>query len=113
MSSNAINLYIGNHNSGSITDFIEFLSKEASDAGLRPVITYQLFPAEHFDQPDFKEKAQQYVDFYKAFMDEDTDMINALQNGMKSRFYEPGVVSPFEAGLMGTIKHSVDDIGTG
>lgn len=44
MSSNAINLYIGNHNSGSITDFIEFLSNEASDAGLRPVITYQLFP---------------------------------------------------------------------
>lgn len=76
-------------------------------------ITYQLFPSEHFDQPDFKEKAQQYVDFYKAFMDEDTDMIKALQKGMKSRFYEPGVVSPFEAGLMGTIKHSVDDIGTG
>ena len=44
MSSNAINLYIGNHNSSSITDFIEFLSKESSDAGLRPVITYQLFP---------------------------------------------------------------------
>ena len=44
MSSNAINLYIGNHNSASITDFIEFLSKESKSAGLRPVITYQLFP---------------------------------------------------------------------
>ena len=46
-------------------------------------------------------------------MEEDTDMIKALQRGMKSRYYEPGVVSPFEAGLMGTIKHSVDDIGNG
>ena len=74
-------------------------------------ITYQLFPEEHFSQPDFKEKAQQYVDFYKAFMEEDTDMIDALQKGMKSRYYEPGPVSPFEAGVMGTIKHTIDDIG--
>jgi phenylpropionate dioxygenase-like ring-hydroxylating dioxygenase large terminal subunit len=74
-------------------------------------ITYQLFPEEHFSQPDFAEKTQQYEDFYKAFMEEDTAMIDALQNGMKSRFYEPGPVSPFEAGVMGTIKHNVDDLG--
>jgi phenylpropionate dioxygenase-like ring-hydroxylating dioxygenase large terminal subunit len=74
-------------------------------------ITYQLFPEEHFSQPDFSEKAQQYADFYRAFMEEDTEMIDALQRGMKSRFYEPGPVSPFEAGVMGTIKHSVDDLG--
>lgn len=73
-------------------------------------ITYQLFPPEHFEQPDFREKAQKYEDFYKAFMNEDTDMINALQKGMKSRYYVPGPVSPFEAGVMGTIKHSVDDL---
>jgi phenylpropionate dioxygenase-like ring-hydroxylating dioxygenase large terminal subunit len=76
-------------------------------------ITYQLFPEDHFSQPDFKEKAQQYVDFYRAFMDEDTEMIDALQKGMKSRFYKPGPVSPFEAGVMGTIKHAVDDLGHG
>lgn len=77
-------------------------------------ITYQLFPPEHFDQPDFREKAQQYEDFYKAFMNEDTDMIKALQMGIKSRYYEPGPVSPFEAGgVMSTIKHSVDDLGHG
>jgi hypothetical protein len=43
-------------------------------------------------------------------MEEDTEMIDALQKGMKSRFYEPGPLSPFEAGVMGTIKHNVDDI---
>ena len=74
-------------------------------------ITYQLFPPEFCEQPDFEAKAKQYEDFYKAFLNEDNDMIKALQKGMKSRFYEPGPVSPFEAGLMGTIKHSVDDIG--
>jgi len=81
----------------------------AADTSLS--ITYQLFPEEHFSQPDFAEKTQQYEDFYKAFMEEDTAMIDALQNGMKSRFYEPGPVSPFEAGVMGTIKHNVDDLG--
>jgi Rieske 2Fe-2S family protein len=73
-------------------------------------ITYQLFPAEHFSQPDFRAKAKEYEEFYKAFMAEDTDMIDALQRGMKSRYYVPGPVSPFEAGVMGTIKHSIDDI---
>jgi choline monooxygenase len=76
-------------------------------------VTYQLFPPEHFDQPDFREKAKQYELFYKAFMEEDTDMIDALQRGMKSRYYEPGPASPFEAGVLGTIKHSVDDLGNG
>jgi len=77
-------------------------------------ITYQLFPEEHFAQPDFEEKAQEYVDFYKAFMNEDTDMIQALQRGMKSRYYKPGPVSVFEVGgVMSTIKHSVDDLGHG
>ena len=77
-------------------------------------ITYQLFPPEHFEQPDFREKAKQYEDFYKAFMTEDTDMIRALQNGMKSRYYEPGPVSSFEVGgVFGTIKHSIEDLGHG
>ncbi len=75
-------------------------------------ITYQLFPEEHFEQPDFEEKAQEYVNFYKAFMDEDTEMIRALQKGMRSRYYEPGPVSSFEeGGVMGTIKHSIEDLG--
>ena len=72
-------------------------------------ITYQLFPPEHFERPNFKGEAQKYVDFYKAFMEEDTDMIKALQSGMKSRYYEPGPASPFEAGVLQTIKHAVDD----
>ena len=44
MSSNVINLHIGNHNVPSISDFIEFLTIESNNAGLRPVITHQLLP---------------------------------------------------------------------
>ena len=44
MSSNAINIYIANHNAPSITDFVEFLSMESIDAGLKPIISHQLFP---------------------------------------------------------------------
>ena len=76
-------------------------------------ITYQLFPPQHFNQPDFRDKAEQYVDFYKAFMAEDEDMIDALQKGMKSRYYEPGPASFFEVALLSTIKHSIDDLGHG
>ena len=44
MYSTAINLYIANHNAPSITDFVEFLSMESIDAGLKPIISHQLLP---------------------------------------------------------------------
>jgi Rieske 2Fe-2S family protein len=74
--------------------------------------SYMLFPEDHFAQPDFMEKAQVYADFYKAFLDEDIEMIASLQKGLKSRFYGRGPMSPFEAGVAQTIKHNVDDIGS-
>lgn len=73
--------------------------------------SYMLFPEEHFAQPDFSEKAQQYAAFYKAFLDEDIEMIASLQKGLKSRFYGKGPMSPFEAGVAQTIKHNIEDIG--
>ena len=37
-------MYIANHNAPSITDFVEFLSIECVDAGLKPIISHQLLP---------------------------------------------------------------------
>lgn len=74
-------------------------------------VTYHLFPEEYFDQPNFSEKAKAYEDFYIAILGEDIEMIKSLQRGVKSRYYSPGPVTPFEAGVMGTIKHNVDDLG--
>lgn len=73
-------------------------------------LTYQLFPAEHFEQPDFEEKAQKYADFYAAILGEDTGMVTSLQRGIKSRYYEPGPASSFEASVMQLIKHNVTDL---
>lgn len=71
---------------------------------------YLMFPAEYFQQPDFSEKVKVYVDFFKAFLDEDTDMIQSLQKGLKSRFYGLGPMSPFEVGVRSTMKHNIDEI---
>lgn len=74
--------------------------------------SYMLFPEEHFEQPEFIEKAQIYADFYKAFLDEDIDMIHSLQQGLKSDYYGRGPMSPFEASVAQTIKHNIEDIGS-
>jgi Ring hydroxylating alpha subunit (catalytic domain) len=71
---------------------------------------YLLFPAEYFAHADFWEKVKVYVDFYKAFLEEDTDMIQSLQNGLKSRYYGCGPMSPFEEGVRRTINHNIDNI---
>ena len=74
-------------------------------------VVYLMFPEEYFDQPGFLEKAKVYEDFYLSILGEDIEMIKSLQKGVKSRYYEPGPATPFEAGVMGTIKHNVDDLG--
>jgi phenylpropionate dioxygenase-like ring-hydroxylating dioxygenase large terminal subunit len=72
--------------------------------------SYMLFPEEYFAQPDFAEKAKVYADFYQAFLDEDLEMIHSLQKGLKSQAYGRGPMSPFEAGVLSTIKHNIEDV---
>ena len=74
--------------------------------------TYIMFPEEFFEDPEFEEKVKIYEDFYKAFLDEDIEMIHSLQKGLKSDYYGRGPMSPFEAGVAGVIKHNIEDIGT-
>ena len=74
------------------------------------ITSYMLFPEEYFEQPDFWEKAEVYLEFYKAFLAEDLDMIHSLQKGLKSRYYGRGPMSRFEAGVRATIKHNIDDV---
>jgi hypothetical protein len=74
---------------------------------------YVLFPAEHFDQPDFSEKSKKYRDFFELILGEDLEMVRSLQKGMKSRYYVPGPASSFEAGVMQLIKHNIEDIDAG
>ncbi len=91
-------------------DFVALQTNWPNSPESSSTVTYHLFPEEYFEQPDFQEKANAYKDFYIAILGEDVEMIKSLQRGMRSRYYSPGPVSPFEAGVMGTIKHNVDDI---
>lgn len=43
MSSKVINIYLGNHNAGSITDFVDFFTEEVRSSGKDPILSYQLF----------------------------------------------------------------------
>lgn len=72
--------------------------------------SYMLFPAEYFSQSDFQEKAKVYAAFYKAFLDEDLEMIHSLQKGLKSQAYGRGPMSPFEAGVLSTIRNNIERV---
>ena len=71
-------------------------------------ITYLLFPKQHFELPDFQNRCQVYVDFYKAILDEDKSMILSLQKGMKSRAFQPGPMSRFETAIHNVANHYLD-----
>ena len=40
------------------------------------IIVYHVFPAEHFEQPDFMDKAKVYHDFLVDVLEEDREMVN-------------------------------------
>lgn len=72
------------------------------------VIVYHVFPAEHFDRPDFAEKARVYHDFLARVVEEDREMVNSLQRGMNSRLFEPGPLSRMEVNLHSLLNYYLD-----
>lgn len=69
-----------------------------------------LFSEEYFNRPDFAEKSQKYSDFIELILGEDLEMVRSLQRGMKSKYFDPGPSSTFEAGVMQLIKHNIEDL---
>ena len=74
------------------------------------MIVYHVFPAEHFVQPDFMEKAQIYHDFLARVVEEDREMVNSLQRGMNSRLFEPGPLSRMEVNLHSLMNYYLDRV---
>jgi phenylpropionate dioxygenase-like ring-hydroxylating dioxygenase large terminal subunit len=60
---------------------------------------YSLFPAVHFAQPDFKEKAAVYRDYIARVLEEDQGMVQSLQRAMSTRAYSPGPMADLEVGI--------------
>ena len=75
------------------------------------IIVYHVFPAEHFSQPDFMDKAEVYHDFLVKVVEEDREMVNSLQRGMNSRLFEPGPLSRMEINLHSLLNYYLDRVG--
>ena len=72
------------------------------------ILIYQLFPEEFFKAKNFEQKAQLYLDYMIAIVDEDREMIESLQNAMDSTLFEPGWMSYLERGVHNVITHYLD-----
>ena len=75
------------------------------------IIVYHVFPAEHFSQPDFEEKAGVYHNFLDAVLEEDREMVNSLQRGMNTKMFEPGPLSRMEVNLHSLLNYYLDRVG--
>jgi phenylpropionate dioxygenase-like ring-hydroxylating dioxygenase large terminal subunit len=62
-------------------------------------VAYFLVPKEKFEQPDFREKLQVYIDYVQKVLDEDRVMVESLQRAMSSRAFEPGPFSTQETSV--------------
>ena len=54
------------------------------------ITAYTLFPEQHFALPDFDERLRPYRELIRAAIEEDREMVNSLQNGLRSRYFAPG-----------------------
>lgn len=94
-------------------DFLCFMTSWPGDSVDKTVgVSYQLFPKQHFDAPDFPAKAKVYDDFLKEFLAEDILMIKSLQQGMASKYFSPGPMSRFEVAIHSIANYYLERIGT-
>jgi len=72
------------------------------------LIAYPLFPIEDFALPEFARAARAYRDFHERTLEEDLDMVQSLQNAMRSRHFTPGPMSKIEGAVHHAITHYLD-----
>lgn len=81
------------------SDQVRLYSTWPVTPGRCDVVHYSLFPAEHFQQPDFALKANVYHRFIESVVAEDRSMVESLHNGVASRVYEPGPMTKLEQAI--------------
>ena len=72
------------------------------------VTIYTQLPKTFFDLPGFDEKNQIYIDFIRLVAREDFEMLESLQNGVKSRTYQPGRTAKLERAIHHLLNYYVD-----
>lgn len=63
------------------------------------IVVYTLLPKMYFDAPDFDEKVLAYRQFQEQIMQEDSAMLQSVQNSMASHRYQPGRMASIERGV--------------
>ena len=63
------------------------------------IIVYTLLPQMYFDRPNFDEEVEQYRAFQKQVVQEDSEMLESLQNGLASKKFAPGRMAGIERGV--------------
>lgn len=74
---------------------------------------YSLFPAIHFTEPDFKEKAAVYRDYIALVLEEDQGMVQSLQRAMSTRAYQPGPMAELEVAIHHVLNNILTRISEG
>tara|TARA_Y100001934_G_scaffold280396_1_gene386997 strand:- start:5276 stop:6328 length:1053 start_codon:yes stop_codon:yes gene_type:complete len=74
------------------------------------IMIYTIFSEEQLARNDFDEHAETYHEFVARILNEDVDMVAALQKTVGSRNFEPGPITQLEAGVHGTVNHLIDRI---
>ena len=74
------------------------------------IMIYTIFSDEQFARDDFEEHAEVYHDFVGRILNEDLDMVTALQKTIGSRNFVPGPITNLEAGVHATVNHLLDRI---
>ncbi len=69
---------------------------------------YHLFAAEHFDRPDFEEKAEVYKTYLAQVVDEDASVAPHLQQAVASRNFIPGRLSWLEEAVHHQMRYNVE-----
>ena len=74
------------------------------------IFAYTLFPKQHFDLPDFEQRLKPYKELIAAVIEEDREMLDSLQKGLRSRFFAPGPTVALEKPIHHLLNRYLDRI---
>lgn len=72
------------------------------------VFCYQLFPAQWFDAENFAEKVKDYTSYTTRVLEEDSTMMDTLQDASFSPRFTPGYMSEKELGVYNLLNYNLD-----
>jgi Rieske 2Fe-2S family protein len=89
-------------------DLIQPIVSMPIDVNHTEVTVYTQLPKEYFEAPAFAEKNKIYADFIRMVLSEDNEMLESLQNGVRSRGFVPGPTVKLERAIHHLLNYYLD-----